>query len=161
MAAEKGQANAPAVSDENRPFAKMREELKGMASLDAAAGGGVEIAMTVVDLIATADSIEDIFAANETGPTALDDYINVPISCTDVMYLKSADKYKGGLGTYAVFDILTDAGEPAKLSTGAPNVVASLRQMQRLGFCKPDKPARFRILSRETANGNLLLVGKP
>lgn len=145
-----------------RPYQQLAQEVNSIAALDSDQGGRFEIAAQVIDLIASADDEESIFAANETGPADMQDWLNQPLTVTDIMFLKSAERFRdGGLGAYVVLTHVTDNGDTVTLTTGAPNVVASARQFQRLGYGTPEKPARFRVVGKETANGVLYKIARP
>ena len=149
-------------TDENRPYTQLVNEVRNIAALDSDQGGRFEIAAQVIDLIATAADEESIFAANETGPADMEDWLNVPLTVTDFLFMKSAERFReGGLGVYVVLTHVTENGDTVTLTTGAANVVASARQFQRLGYGTPDNPARFRIVGKETANGTLYKIARP
>lgn len=138
---------------ELRPYQKLQNELAQRVTLDSAGGSGFDIAASVIDGIMTAETIEDVFALNSSGPTDIEDYLNVPLNFTQVTFFKSNERY-GGLGFYVVIDAYTDTAEEIKISTGAPNVVASMRKFETLGVFNPG-PFRAKIASRDTANGSL------
>ena len=142
---------------EKRPYELMQQDLDTIATLDTT--DSFEIASTVIDAIASATTPEEIFAANESGPADMADYLNSPLGITDVRFMRSAEKFRAGtLGYYAVVDALTPSGEKVLLSVGAPNVVSSIRQLQKIGMFESDQPFWITVKSRETANGNLYTV---
>ena len=145
-----------------RPFEKLMDALRLRAQADGA-NGNFEIAANVIDKIAQATSPEDIFAANAAGPADMADYLHKNLNITDITVYKSAEKFSaGGMGTYVVMEGFMDGtGEAFLLSTGAPNVVASVFRAQTAGFLSAEKPFRCQILGRETANGTLYTVGAP
>jgi hypothetical protein len=146
-----------AKSEEMRPWQQLQAQLKAVASLDS--DNAFDIAASVIDQIAAATSVDQIFAANESGPADVADYLGRPLSIYDARYHPSAERFAAGtLGYYVVFDSYTDDGEKVLLSCGAPNVVASIWQMQRIGAFAPDKPFRMVIRGRDTANGTLYTV---
>ena len=157
--AEKNDAN---VSKQERPFEGLMRELHSRAKLE---GSAFEIASQVIDAIAQADSVEAIFEANESGPTSLkeNEHLHkVNLNITDARYHKSAEKFAANnLGVFVTFDAYLDSGDEVMVSTGAPNVVASLYRAQREGWLSTDKPLRCRIVPKDSANGVLLTVGRP
>lgn len=160
--------SAPAATSkevaEPRPHEKLVKELATLAQLDNANGeAGFEIAARVVDDIMSANTLEELFDASDSGLTSLkgSNYIGRPIGFVDVKWNKGDEKYKGGLGAYAVADIITQDGEVDTVSCGAPNVVAFLRRAQTLGLVKDESPLWVVIRSKETENGELLTVTKP
>lgn len=146
-------------SDGLRPYEAMQKELSTIVSMTGDEWK-FDIAASVIDQILTANSAEEIFAANESGPGDVANYLNVPMTMDgEPRYAKSAEKFSsGGLGFYVVFDAITKSGEKVLLSVGASNVVASLRQMQRLGLFENGKEFWFQIRGRETPNGTLYTV---
>lgn len=150
-----------AVSE--RPYQKLMSELAQIAELDAVSGdkSGFDIATEVVDNIMEAESIDDVFVVNDSGPKDISDYSNMPLSVFNPRFRRSEEKYrKNGLGVFVIFDAMTDAGEFVTISTGAVNVVASIRKIQTLGGAKEESPTRLKIVSREVGNGTLYTVGK-
>lgn len=151
------------VANAERPYMKLMSELATVAELDSTSGdkSGFEIAAEVVDNIMTAESIDDVFAVNASGPADISDYTGMPISIFNPRFRKSDEKYrKNGLGVFVIFDAMTDAGEAVTISTGAVNVVASIRKIQTLGGATETAPTRLRINAREVGNGMLYTVGK-
>ena len=140
--------------EEMRPHQQMMRELAGMAELEA--GDSFDIAAQVIDSIAEAQTAEEIFAANESGPKSAEDYLGQRIGLLDVRYRKSAERFRQGtLGVFAVLDAVDEGGEKILISVGAPNVVASVRRLQRLGLIDPGTPFWVKIKGRETENGTL------
>ena len=157
MANQPEKSKAEKAYSELEPYEQMMRELGGIAQLNA--GDNFDIAAGVINKIAVATSADQIFAANESGPGDASDYLGKPLGIYAVRYQKSAEQYASGtLGVYAVFDALTDDGEKVMISVGAPNVVASIRQMEVLGLFDESRPFRFVIRGRTTANGTLYTV---
>ncbi|MGI0135336.1 MAG: hypothetical protein ACREBW_10315 [Candidatus Micrarchaeaceae archaeon] len=145
------------ANTEKRFYQVLQDELDTIATLDTT--DSFEIASTVIDAIASATTAEEIFAANESGPADMADYLNSPLGITEVRWMRSAERFKKGtLGFYGVINAVTPGGEKVLLSVGAPNVVASVRQLQKLGLFMEDQPFWITVKSRETINGNLYTV---
>lgn len=151
-----------------RPYESMAAELANLAATDSSVDNGqtaFELAAQAIDRIATAKTAEDIFAANETGAGGdAKDYVGVNINCERVDYAKSDQKYaKGSLGVFVIIHGFKDSGEVIEppITCGAPNVVASIRQAQRIGLIGGSEPFRFTFTAKDTANGTLLRVGAP
>lgn len=148
--------------DSNRPFAKLRDEIAGVAKLESEQGRSFDIAAQVIDGIAVAADAEAVFDANEAGPKDIREYVGQPMTLMQVDYFKSSEQYAGsGLGTYVVVRVLFDNGDEEMFSTGAPNLVASFRQFERLGRIGGDNPIRLKITSKTTSAGELLRVARP
>jgi hypothetical protein len=119
-----------------------------------------DIASVVVDAIANATSADEIFAANESGPADMADYLNQTLNLTDARFAPSAERFrKGTLGFYVVFDAVDAYGGKVTISCGAPNVVASLFRLWELRFFGDGvKTFPVSIRGRDTANGQLYTV---
>jgi hypothetical protein len=161
MTAAKAPENAgkgTAEIAENRPYLKMIDQLAGQAQLDG--GNSFDIASQVIDKIATATTPDEMFDAQESGPGDLADYVNIPLTVSNVRVQRSAEQYTKngeGLGVYAVFDAETADGETLLISTGAVNVVTSLYKAQISGWL----PMKCRFTAKVTANGTLYRVARP
>jgi len=154
-------ANEPAkkntATEVDRPFQDMIRSIAALAEANPI--DSWEIAANVIDTIATAETPEAIFAANESGPSDINEYFNTPLEVYDPKFARSDPKYaKGTLGFYVVFQAIDPNGEKLTISTGANNVVASIYRLHRLGFITEDKALPVRFLGRETANGTLYTV---
>jgi len=161
VAKQDAQTSSAEVAEVARPYQKLIKHLSGIAELDSAQGASFDIASQVVDKIVEAQSLDDIFLANETGLAKAEDYINVPLNFTDVSWHKAGEKFaKGNLGVYGVFTASTDQGMEVKFSTGAVNVVASVAQAQMLGYVTDDQPLRAKLTATETPNGTLLKIAR-
>lgn len=148
-------------SAELRPWQNLQNYLAQRVVLDGTNGSAFDIASQVIDLIMNAESEDEIFAANASGPTDITDYLNVPLSFYQLSFFRSAEKFRAnGLGFYVVMDALDDTGAEIKISTGAPNIVATMRKLESLGHINESKPYRMKIASRETANGNLYFAAR-
>lgn len=144
-----------------RPYQNLQNYLAQRVELDGTNGSAFEIASQVIDLILNAEDEDALFAANESGPLDMERFLNRPLNFASLSFFKSAEKYReNGLGYYVVMDAIDDRGESVKLSTGAPNIVASMRKLESMGLIKEDAPYRCVIASRETANGNLYFLSR-
>jgi hypothetical protein len=142
---------------EKRPYERMIEHLTAIAELDGS--DSFEIAANVIDEIGKASSLDEIFAANESGPTDVAEYLGTPLNMYEARFFKSAEQFRQGtLGVYCVFKAYTDKNDDVMLSVGAPNVVAAIYQMMQLHLFGPDNPVRFVIRGRPTAKGTLYTV---
>lgn len=151
-------ANQPAAKTSTEPANRPHQDLiRGIAGMaEASPIEAFDIASIVVDQIATADTAEAIFAANESGPADASEYLNQRLGLLDARYAPSAEKFRRGtLGYYVVFDAVDPHGEKVTISVGAPNVVASIFRLQQLDLFSPDRPFFVVIRGRETPNGTL------
>lgn len=158
----------PAQVAELRPFAQLIYKLRNVAVVDDEAA--FEIAASVIDEIALADSIEAVFAANEKGPSGAEEYLENSIGAYGVQFWRSAEKFrKGTLGYYAAIRYVKFGGEKDILTVGASNVVASMFRLMELGAADaqsvsggfegdPDNPLWIKIHGRETPNGTLYVL---
>jgi hypothetical protein len=119
-----------------------------------------DIASIVIDAIANATSADEIFAANDSGPADMSEYLGLTLHLEDARFAPSAEKFRRGtLGYYVVFDATTGGGEKVTISCGAPNVVASIFRFWELRyFGDGTKSFPVTIRGRETPNGTLYTV---
>jgi hypothetical protein len=144
---------------ELRPFAQIIYGMRQVAVVDEDAA--FEIAATVLDEIALADSVEAVFAANEKGPKDAEDFLEQSLGVFNVKFWRSAEKFrKGTLGYYVVMDYVDFNGETDMISVGATNVVGSMFKFMLLGAITGDKQNPFwvKIHGRDTPNGTLYTV---
>lgn len=166
-------SKSPATTDSARAFESVVDRVKARASMESGLVDAFEIGSRVIDKMAAAETLDDMFDAAQSSLTSLQDATNlhnVPVYVTDIRYAKSDPKFaKGGIGGYAIITLVTDDGQVHTLSCGAPNVVAFLDLAELKGHFKPalngeetsPKPLRLRFTSRGTENGNLLSIAKP
>jgi hypothetical protein len=152
---------APKKATELRPYETLIQEIARRAELDGVSS--FDIAANVIDQISQATTFEEIVAANNSGPVDVNDYFGTPLTVTNVRFMKSAEQFRqGGLGHYALINALTDRGDELLLSTGAPNIVAGLYHMLRVGIIRPgEKDQRMSFQGRVTANGTLFFIDLP
>ena len=144
------------------PWEEMRQHIGQLAELDPV--DSFSVAARVINEIAQADTAEAIFAANESGPGDVEDYLGSTIGLMRLQFAESSEEFaEGTLGYYAIMHVQV-AGkpetqfEPLILTVGAPNVVASVYRMMRLGLFTEDNPVWFRIKGRKTRRGTLYTV---
>lgn len=149
--------------EQKRHYQRLIADLAFRASEDKP--DSFDIASSVVDAIMAADDLDGMFDAVESSLVSLKDATdlhNVPVSVIGLHYAKSDTKYEAnGLGAFVIIDLVTDAGEPRTISTGAPNVVAFLRASELKGYATAENPLRIRFTARGTDNGTLLSVARP
>src|SRR5262252_9564449 len=86
---------------EMRPWQELQRDLENLAALDS--DSSFEIAANVIDQIMAAGSAEEIFAANESGPADVANFLGEPIGILYVRFRKSAERYREGtLGYYVI-----------------------------------------------------------
>jgi hypothetical protein len=147
------------LAEVERPYQEFQRNLIQRAELESGLGGeasAFEIASRVVDEIATATTDTDVFAANEGGGVDLEEFLNIPFICTNLVVRQSEEKYrKNGLGVYVQFNAVFDNGETVMLSTGATNVVASIIKLEQLGYITPGNSYKIKVVGKTTAKGTL------
>lgn len=147
-----------------RPYQTALLEMKGRAELDSE-GRGFDIAANVADKILTAESVEDIVAAAETGPEDIADLVGVGFRFIGqtLVYSESAEQFRdGGTGYYAVFKCVDSRGNEHTISTGAVNVVFQLKAFENKGIFDEEGELSkdlFTIKSRPTRRGTLYWIG--
>lgn len=154
------------VAEKEMPWERLKKGIESVAKLDRASGLAFEIAQGVVNNIATSENLDDLFDANEAAPLQLRDLdAGSTITVIGVSYLQSAEAYaEGGFGYFVV--MTTDKIDPKTqqnvlYTTGAPNIVATIRRAQELGFCNDENPFTFRLMKSQTPNGVLLKAYRP
>lgn len=167
--------NAPVqrVSGEPRPYENVVSGLRQRAVTETATVDAFEVGSRVIDKMAEASSLDEMFDAAQSSLLSLKDATqlhNVPVTVFDVRYAKSDSKYeKNGVGAFAIIDLFTDDGTVHKISCGAPNVVSFLHLAESKGHFRPaldgeetnPKELRLRFTARDTTNGVLLSVARP
>lgn len=149
---------------EPRPSETIIRELHSQMEMEASLGGrgdvGMQLAMEAVDKIASASTLDDIFAANAASSLPGTDSVDgKPITILEVSFQKPRDEFsKGGVGSYAYVKANDDLGEVLEFTSGSPNVVISLFKIQKLGLLGK---ARIVIKGRAVTNGTLYQVLKP
>lgn len=166
-------APAPRVSGEPRPFQNVVSGLAQRAVTEAATVDAFDVGSRVIDKMAEASSLDEMFDAAQSSLLSLKDATklhNVPVTVFDVRYAKSDKKYEEhGVGAYVIIDLFTDDGTVWKISCGAPNVVSFLHIAETKGLFRPaldgeesnPKELRLRFTARDTANGTLLSIARP
>ena len=115
----------------------------------------------MIDEIATAESIEDVFAANERGPSGADENLEVDLGVYEAKFWQSAEKFREGtLGYYVAMSFVRPDQSTGMVTVGASNVVASALRLMELGAITGEiaKPCWVKIHGRETANGTLYIL---
>lgn len=149
---------------EPRPSEALIRELHSQMELEASMGGradiGMQLAMEAIDRIASATTLDDVFAANAASSLPSTEAIEgKPLTILEVNFQKPREEFaKGGVGSYAYVKANDDLGEVLEFTTGSPNVVVSLYKIQKLGLLGQ---ARIVIKGRKTTNGVLYQVLKP
>lgn len=149
---------------EPRPAETLIRELHNQMELEASMGGkadiGMQLAMEAIDKIASATTLDEIFAANAASSLPSTEAVDgKPITPIEVNFQKPREEFaKGGVGSYAYVKAFDDLGEVIEFTTGSPNVVVSLYKIQRLGLLGE---TRILIKGRKVTNGVLYQVLKP
>lgn len=137
------------------PYQQWVEGLKNEAELTASFDSGNDIAADIMAKILEAETLDDAFAAQDSGLQNGKDFVDVEITVQDFELRPSDQKYleKSTLGVYAkVTGARLDNGESFQFFTGAPNVVALLWKARYADSL----PLDCVIKAKETANGELL-----
>lgn len=146
---------------ELRPYEQAARDMADMASAESV--DGFAVAADVADKILTAGTVDAVLDAAEGGPGDLADLVGKSFRFIggQLRWMRSAEKFRsGGFGVYAVFTARLSDGTDVLVSTGAVNVVAQLRALQKpgMGVFGEDGEVSERVFSvacRETANGTL------
>lgn len=147
-----------------RPSETIIRQLHSQMEMEASLGGkadiGMQLAMEAIDKIASATTLDEVFAANAASSLAGTEAVDgKPITLLEVNFQKPREEFaKGGVGSYAYVKAVDDLGEVIEFTTGSSNVVISLYKIQILGLLGK---ARIVIKGRKTGNGTLYQVLKP
>lgn len=153
-----------AVSQVNeRPYELAMREMTGRAEMEKTAGGsGFDIASAVADKITSAKSIEDVIR-EANARNSLEDFIGKPFRFTGhLRFSPAAEQFReGGVGVYVTFDALDMNSERHTYSTGAVNVVFTLKKFETLGYFSSEdwiSDKVFVVKSRPTPAGAMYTV---
>lgn len=150
-----------------RPYEDLARYLWTLAEMTQDDGDfAAEVMRDTVDRIATAETVDDIFAAAEEGSGRslrdAEELLMKPIALDfeNFVWLKSAEQYrKNGLGVFVVAPGMLDSGENVNVTTGAPTVVATLGRLYNMWQNdKLDSGFRVMFKSKQTSSGNNLLL---
>jgi hypothetical protein len=142
------------VSTALRPHQILQRQLAMEASAAAREFNGMELAIDAVDRIADASTIEDLWAANDTGGLeslkTSPHLHNIPLTITEYRPVKGDDAYEeNSLGYFAVFQAIADTGETHAVSCGAPQIVAMLAKLDQMSAW----PQRVIFRAKSTVKG--------
>lgn len=149
---------------EPRPSETIIRQLHSQLELESSLGGkadiGMQLAMEAIDKIASATTLDEIFAANAASSLPGTESVDgKPITPIEVSFQKPREEFaKGGVGAYAYVKAVDDLGEVKEFTTGSPNVVISLFKIQTMGLLGK---SRILIKGRSVTNGTLYQVLKP
>jgi hypothetical protein len=143
---------------EMRGYQRIQQFLAEMA--EAQGDASFEISARVLDAIAAAETPEEVFAANESGPGDMEDWLGVPLGVTGIRPWKSSEKYRAGtLGYYVALDVVTREGKEDMITVGAPNVVGGITRLYQLGYLGNGQPPFWLIVKgRDTGEGTLYTI---
>jgi hypothetical protein len=168
--------NAPAVIDEagvlevRKDYPAMRSALAVMANEaeQADTSGNVEeFVMDIGESVLAAESIEDVFAAQDkSGMIAGKDFVNRPfyLASENITIVKSAKE--NGFPFYAIMRVIEIAtGEEVVLNCGGKTIMPVIFRLQQLGFFDPTEEnpygAAVVILAKAASGDNAYLLLAP
>jgi hypothetical protein len=124
-----------------------------------------EFVLDIMEAILSADSVEGIFAAAESGGVSGQDFVNRPFNLTEdgLNFPLSAQQYReaGGFPFFAratVTDVAT--GESVTVSCGGKSVVAIFYALKEKGFLKGEGQ-NLVLVERDTDSGYQALSVRP
>jgi hypothetical protein len=134
---------------------KPHEVLRKRMALNATVAGNTdpavsrEISDNIVDKILTADTVDDIFAAQQNALETLKDnqaLLGLPLTITEFRFVESDQQYvteDNPWGHFAIMEAVEDDGTLHMIGCGAPQVLATLDALDRKGAL----PFRVRFMS--------------
>jgi hypothetical protein len=143
---------------ERRPYEALVDRLQMNAQYDAEHFDSFEISSQIVDKITAAETLDDILDAQESGAESLKEneyLIGRPLTIAEPRYIESDEAFReNNLGVFVVFEAYEDGtkenpqGIKHIISTGAPQVVATIEVMDRKQYL----PARIRFVNKGRKN---------
>jgi hypothetical protein len=129
-------ADVEARQDANvaiRPYEKFVNYLQRRAEADSQ-DNGFNVSANMMDSILNAETLEDVWDADEGGLLAGKDLCDVFQEVRGFKVLKSnRDDIEGGFGVYIVVDAVNlQTGEEFMWETGAPGLIAKLRKFESM-----------------------------
>lgn len=159
-------STATQVATQTSPGRTLLQQLASQAEIESGFSDpniGVQLQGEAIDRMAQASTLDEMFEAavvpgmpgNEEAAT------KGPLTITEIEFRKSREGQSSRLGFYAVMHCVTDNGEAFDWSSGSPNIVSFMGQLQRNGFLdKADKP-RVAIKAEQRTNGIMYSVVRP
>lgn len=155
------------TTDLEEAHPQLREMIRALAvqaSFAEERGGSQDFVLSIMEGILSADSIEDIFAAQESGMIAGRDFTNRPfeVSNEGVTWLRSglAATNPNSFPFYAVLNVKTlDTGEEVTLGCGGQTFVATLWALQQKGYL--EVPRALSLAATPTTDGKAYLSLRP
>jgi hypothetical protein len=143
---------------EMRGYQVLQQQMAELA--EAQGDASFEISARVLDAIAMAETPEEVFAANESGPGDMEDWLGIPLGVREIRPWKSSEKFRAGtLGFYVALDIVTREGKEEMITVGAPNVVGGIFRLYKLGYLgNGQAPFWLIVKGRETGEGTLYTI---
>jgi hypothetical protein len=144
-----------------RPFEKFTDHLRKEAAFNDEGNKDI-VTATQVDKILTAESIEDVWDADEGGLYALKDLVGMEFELRSSKTLPSKDPTKANLfQVWLLLELaaLTESrklgipiGDVIMVNTGVPQVIAKIKALQGLGVT----PIQFMVQGVPSSSGEMV-----
>lgn len=128
---------------------------------------GNEVAMSQLDRMLVAESLDDILDADEMGAHQARDLVGLEFEWHGGMrVVKSSDKFDATLGVYVQFEVTAlsamldegiAVGDNVLISTGAPLIIGKLRTLEANGYV----PIKLMIAGTDAGKGTVLKLRRP
>jgi hypothetical protein len=139
------------------PHQRFKDSLVRQAEVEAPTRA-TDVAAAQVTKILTAETIDDIWAADEGGVISGQDMEDVELEIHDYGLAKSADQYNTNLGVYVLIDATRmDTGEKVIINTGSDLIIAKLAKFRQADAF----PIEGVIKGTPTSSGGRLLRLRP
>lgn len=136
---------------------------RGEQAHESEESGGELFIMDLMERILSAETVDDVFAAQESGLVSGKEFTNRPfiiMNDDDIVWRKSDDKYtaQSGFPLYVMLRVRTlDTNEEITLSCGGKTFLAVLDALQVRGYFKDSIDGQSLIIfSTESPNGAFL-----
>lgn len=126
-----------------------------------------EVAMSQLDRMLVAESLDDILDADELGARQARDIVGLEFEWKGgFRVVKSSDKFEATLGVYIQFEVTAlsamldkgiAVGDIVLISTGAPLIIGKLRTLEANGFV----PIKLMITGTDAGKGTVLKLRRP
>ena len=114
----------------------------------------------MMDQVASSDTLESLLTAQTSSARSLEEFVNVPLTVTNVEFLDSDEKYQkaSNIPVFAIINATAD-GEKVTIMCGGGNVISSFIAIQNMILAgKESFPMRLTFGSRTTDNGTMFFL---
>ena len=118
-----------------------------------------EFVFEIMQGITEAETVEDVFAAQETGLISSKDFLDIPLTLdrTGVAWRKSDEKYDSAFPFFCMLTVVDlHDGETKTITAGGSSTVAVIRKLETMGHL--DEPRALIFRGKEASGGTVVMV---